>query len=174
MDARKQTARGNALLEFTLVGIPMVFVLISIFEISRGMWIYHTLAHAVRQGTRFVIVHGQNCEVAPNACQKTVAEIAAVIRNGGVGLLPSDLTVTLSNVAGSTTLSTVGPALLSAHLTNTAVWPTSPGSAPGNDIAIAAIYPFRSALALFWPGAGGGMSAGTFDLPAVSRDRIQF
>ena len=34
---------GQSLVEFTLVGIPLIFVLISVFEISRGMWMYHTL-----------------------------------------------------------------------------------------------------------------------------------
>ena len=37
--------RGTTLLEFTLVGIPLIFLLISTVEISRGMWQYHTLAH---------------------------------------------------------------------------------------------------------------------------------
>ena len=174
MASRTKKSRGNALLEFTLFGIPVIFVLISIFEIARGMWIYHTVAHAVRQGTRFVIVHGQNCATLPNACQKTVAQIAAVIRDAGVGLVPDDLTVTMSNASGTTVFNSVGPALLSAHLTNTTPWPAGSGSAPGNDIVITARYPFRSAVALFWPGAGRPIIFPTFNLPATSRDRIQF
>src|SRR5690242_13216787 len=49
---------GQSLVEFTFVGIPMIFVLIGTFEISRGMWMYHTLAHAVRDGVRYASVHG--------------------------------------------------------------------------------------------------------------------
>jgi hypothetical protein len=51
MRTRKQRQRGSAMIEFTLVGIPMIFLLISIFEISRAMWNYHTLAFAIREGT---------------------------------------------------------------------------------------------------------------------------
>jgi Flp pilus assembly protein TadG len=40
---RKRTRRGSSILEFVLVGIPIIFVLISLFEISRGMWTYHTM-----------------------------------------------------------------------------------------------------------------------------------
>jgi Flp pilus assembly protein TadG len=43
---------GTSLVEFTLVGIPMIFLLISTFEVARGMWEYHTLAYAVKEGTR--------------------------------------------------------------------------------------------------------------------------
>src|SRR5579871_5563504 len=52
---------GQSLIEFTLVGIPLIFVLISVFEISRGMWIYHTLAYSVKNGVRYASVHGINC-----------------------------------------------------------------------------------------------------------------
>jgi Flp pilus assembly protein TadG len=183
MTRTRNPRRGNAVLEFTLVGIPVVFVLISIFEVSRGMWIYHTLAHAAREGTRFAIVHGQNCgtlptvcdkSVADSCCKKTVADIAAVIRDAGAGLIPEDLTVTIrnTNVFGAN-FDTVGPAFLSTLLSDNTEWPTGTGSSPGNDIEITLTYPFRSAIALFWPGAGP-VTFGTFNLPATSQDRIQF
>jgi hypothetical protein len=38
------------------------------------MWTYHTLAYAVKEGTRYASVHGKGCE-APNTCTKTVAQI---------------------------------------------------------------------------------------------------
>ena len=52
---------GQSLVEFTFVGIPIIFILISVFEVSRGMWIYQTLAHSVKNGTRYASVHGINC-----------------------------------------------------------------------------------------------------------------
>jgi Flp pilus assembly protein TadG len=58
--------RGSSTLEFTLVGIPIIFVLISTFEMARGMWNYHTIAYAVKEGTRFASVHGIDCSTAPN------------------------------------------------------------------------------------------------------------
>ncbi|MBI4908521.1 MAG: pilus assembly protein [Acidobacteria bacterium] len=166
---------GNAMIEFTLVGIPTIFVLISIFEMSRGMWIYHTLAHAVREGTRFAIVHGQNCSQPPNQCATTVAQVATRMREAGVGLLPNQLMVTMSTASGPTSIQTVGPATLSSLLGQTGTtFPSGAGSAPGNDIVITATYPFSSAIAMFWPGAGPGQTFGTFNLPASSRDKVQF
>ena len=48
-----RSAKGSTLLEFTLVGIPVIFVLISTIEMARGMWMYHTLCHAVKEAARF-------------------------------------------------------------------------------------------------------------------------
>src|SRR5438874_6963926 len=96
-DAAKN-CRGSAMLEMTLVGIPIIFILISIFEMSRGMWIYHTLAYAVKEGTRFAMVHGQNCwPLTPsvtNSCKTMVADVAAVIKSAGIGLDPATTTLT--------------------------------------------------------------------------------
>src|SRR5262249_38335847 len=94
---------GNSFLEFTLVGIPLIFILIGTFEMSRGMWSYHTLAYAVKSGVRYSVVHGQTCSRSPNACTTTISEIASKIRSAGVGL-PSDLvTLTFTPAKGSAT-----------------------------------------------------------------------
>ncbi len=168
--------RGNTLLEFTLVGIPMIFVLISVFEISRGMWIYHTLAHTVKEGARFTIVHGRDCELAPNSCVITVGDIAQRIRRDGVGLLPGELNVTLTSQSNSPL-----PVVTCHPLTNclsgsTAAqqWPQYPSNQPGMDITITGTYPFRSAISMFWPGAGRGMNFGVFTFPAQSTQTMQF
>ena len=58
---KRRSRAGQAMVEFTFVGIPLMFTLISIFEVSRGMWIYHTLAYSVKNGVRFASVHGINC-----------------------------------------------------------------------------------------------------------------
>jgi Flp pilus assembly protein TadG len=79
----RKRERGSTLLEFVLVGIPLVFLLISTVEISRGMWHYHTLAHAVRRATRFAMVKGQGCTVGANTCVVTIARIAQEIRRPG-------------------------------------------------------------------------------------------
>jgi hypothetical protein len=161
--------KGSTLLEFTLVGIPLIFILISVFEMARGMWIYHTLAHATKEGTRFTIVHGHNCTLAPNSCVVTVADIATRIKDAGVGLLPNELNVVLMSQT-----STVPCMPLSNCLSNSAPWPTFPSNQPGMDITINARYPFRSAISMFWPGGGPGVNFGTFNLPASSTETIQF
>src|SRR5215212_5363994 len=92
MRKRRYLTGGNSLVEFTLVGIPLIFILIATFELSRGMWSYHTLAYAVKSGARYTIVHGQNCAIAPNACTVTIGQIAATIKSAGVGLPPDVVT----------------------------------------------------------------------------------
>jgi Flp pilus assembly protein TadG len=173
MANRKRRELGSTILEFTLVGIPLIFVLISIFEIARGMWLYDTLAHAVREGTRFAIVHGATCVPNPadptsNSCQVTVGDIARRIQNAAVGLPADELTLTFAanNVA-------LAPCLLQNCLTNTTLWPAAPNNTPGLSITINGVFPFRSAISMLWPGAGG-MVFPAFNLPASSREAIQF
>jgi hypothetical protein len=82
----------------------MIFLLISTFEMSRAMWIYHTMAYAIKEGTRYAIVHGDDCWNAPNSCGAHVADVAAAIRDAGAGLLPDQLVVTLTPAQGSALL----------------------------------------------------------------------
>ncbi|HEY9527094.1 MAG TPA: TadE/TadG family type IV pilus assembly protein [Anaerolineales bacterium] len=176
----RSSQKGSAMIEFMMVGIPLIFVLISIFEISRGMWIYVTLAHAVREATRYALVHGNTCTETPNTCAVTVSQIAGRIENAGVGLLPAQLTVTMAS--GNRT---IGPASLQSLLANTTYFPTGcqcttrdPGGEPGEPVTITATYPFQSAITMFWPGVppqpipAGGLPA--INLPASSRGRIEF
>jgi len=181
MKVEKRHRRGNALIEFTLVGIPMIFVLISIFEIARGMWIYHTMAYAIKEGARYAIVHGNNCVYDPNNCPLRVSDVARRIQISGVGLMPRDLQLRFVSqtraIPSTTTFDT-----LENMLASTAWWPTfakgttpvDAGANPGYDLTITGQYPFRSALAMFWPGAGRPMQFGVFMLPATSTERIQF
>src|SRR5690242_5165865 len=128
---------GSATLEMTLVGIPMIFVLISTIEMARGMWIYHTLAYSIREGTRFTIVHGVDCGVSPNACTKTVADIAAVIRDAATGLDGGQMQVTLQSLTDN-----IGPVTLTSALANTTQFPSSGGDALQAPITFSATYPF--------------------------------
>jgi hypothetical protein len=168
---RKNNRRlGSATLEMTLVGIPLVFVLISTVEMARGMWIYHTLAHAVREGTRFTIVHGADCKLAANKCQVKVGDIAGVIQNAAVGLYDADnFMIEMKSLTDD-----IGPITLNSALSSTTVFPSAGGDAVLAPITFTVTYPFQSAIAMFWPGAGNGMNFGTFTLPASSQEVIQF
>ena len=166
---RKQRQRGSAMIEFTLVGIPMIFLLISIFEMSRAMWNYHTLAFAIREGTRYAVVHGSGCSTDPrNSCQATVAQVAQRIQDAGIGLDASELTLTFTS-SGNTIKCTLNTCLGTATS-----WPEAPKNTPGSAIAINGSLPFQSALAMFWPGAGKGITLPTVYLTAGSADIIQF
>lgn len=169
MKQKRTRARGNSTIEMTLVGIPMIFVLISVVEMARGMWIYHTLAYALKEGTRFAIVHGQNCANVPNACQVTVGDIAQVIQNAGIGLDPSLLQVQMQSITDNK-----GPSPLATLRNDGSNFPTGSGATIQAPITFTAQYPFQSAISMFWPGGGKGMQFGTFNLPASSQERIQF
>ncbi|RPI14192.1 MAG: pilus assembly protein [Acidobacteriales bacterium] len=179
MKTGRNRRRGNAIIEFTLVGIPLMFLLISLFEISRGMWLYHTLAHSLKEGVRFSIVRGNNCNLAPNNCAIRVRDIAASIRRNAVGLPPGEI----QNVTFATSSRTLATyASLNDALADGTYFPAgAPGGAedPGGArlmsyVEISAVYPFRSAIAMFWPGAGRGVNFGTFMLPASSKETIQY
>jgi Flp pilus assembly protein TadG len=165
----RKRRRGSTLVEFTLVGIPMMFVVISIFEMSRGMWNYHTLNQAVKVGTRYASLHGQECTLDGNSCGGTVQQIAQQIANAAVGLPPQAFNVTLT----SATAAAVTCAPLSSCLTNSAAWPPTPDNADGMDIQISAIYPFHSALSMFWPGSKA-VAFSVVNFGAYSRQTIQF
>ena len=175
---RKSKQLGQSLVEFTLVGIPMLFVLISVFEVSRGMWMYNTLAHAAKAGVRYAIVHGIDCtkngnncrvQIGPsnNTCNNTNGTIAEVIRCAGVGLDPQNTTVTFISTQG-----TLGPYSLNAVPAGT-WWPPDDGNLKGQPLTIELRVPFNSAIAMLWPGSAPvSFASGT--LPASSSDQIQF
>lgn len=161
--------KGNAVIEMTLVGIPMIFLLISIFEIARGMWAYDTLAYAVRETTRYAIVHGQNCSVSPNSCTVTVGNLASRLRDAGIGLPSDQLNVTLQSLTDNIVCNPI-----SSCLSSSTVFPSSGANGIGNPITISATYRFKSAIAMFWTGETAPVAFAAVSLPASSTDYIQF
>lgn len=159
--------RGDALIEFTLAGIPLIFLLLSTFEMARGMWIYHTLTFAVKEGTRFAIVHGKNCTTAPNSCGVTIGQVAQRVRSAGPGLISSEWNMTFSCLG-----STVN-CRMDQCVSDATAWPSAPGNTPGMDVTISSTYPYRSLITMFWGGHKVN-TFGTFNLPASSKEKIQF
>ena len=176
----KRRQRGSAMIEMTFVGIPLIFILISVFEVSRGMWMYHTLAYSVKEGVRFAIVHGKSCGTVGgvvNTCLKTQLNVAQVIQDAGVGLdLDNTKLRFCAGVTGTACTSqdwtcTLGPASGTPCAGST--WPPSGSDGVGGPIEIDITTPFRSATAMFWPGGGNAM-IGVANFVANSTDRIQF
>lgn len=165
---RYSSRRGSSFLEFTLICIPLIFLIISIVELSRGMWLYHTLGFAVKKATRYAIVHGKSCADISASCPVTVGDVAQVIRSGASGLDARQLTIVMQT---SGTTHTCNP--LSNCLTNSDAFPPAPDNNVGLPVTISGTYPFRSALAMFWPGAGA-MRAGVVNFGAKSQEEIRF
>ena len=175
----KPSRNGSSILEFTLAGIPLVFVLISTVEMARGMWVYHTLAYAIKEGTRFAIVHGQDCVTDPNNCPVRISDVAAQIQWAGVGLDANVLQLTFASSTRSVPSS--GSQSLQTSLSDNTYWPTNAkgqavdaGANTGLPLTITGTYLYRSAISLFWPGAGKGVAFGAYNLIATSTERIEF
>jgi hypothetical protein len=173
------SGRGNATIEFTLVGIPLVFVLISTIEMARGMWIYHTLAYAVKEGTRYAVTRGQDNTVLNHA---RYHDVCKAIIDAGTGLIKDDLSLTFQSATLIKSFSNGNDCLA-----DTDPWP--PGTTlskiddqAGQTISITAYYPFVSTISMFWPGAGPGVTFQNLTcngplalcLPASSQDVMQF
>lgn len=169
--------RGQTLIEFTFVGIPLIFVLISVFEISRGMWIYHTLAYSAKVGVRYASVHGINCVTGannPNTCavslgpSTTAGTVAYVIRQATVGLDPASTTLTFTDSSSS-----VSCALSSCNTVTG--WPTPDGvaNAVGQPIRIDIRAPFTNAISMLF-GGSSPISFASGTLGASSQDYVQF
>jgi len=169
---RNRGRRGQSVLEFTLVGIPIIFVLISTWEMTRGMWLYHTLAYAIKSGTRYAIVHGQNCTLASNSCAVTISQIAGVIQRAGIGLPPDSVALTFTPAKGNVTTCTLNDCI--GNYTSV-YWPPPSANAVGNKLKISGVVPFQSVIVMFWPGAGKiAGSPSTLNFSAASLESIQY
>ncbi len=145
-------------MEFPLVGIPLIFVMISVFEMGRGMWNYHTLQEAVKEGTRFSAVRGTDlvsyvpaCEASggnPDSCGASVNGVAHTLASAAVGLPPQTWQATL--IAPCQTV-TCNP--LNSCFGNTTTWPPTSCDSVGAVIEVQGLYQFQSALSMFWPGS---------------------
>jgi Flp pilus assembly protein TadG len=51
-------SRGQSLVEFSLSALMLVLVMFGVFEMSRMLLVYTTVANAARAGARYAIVHG--------------------------------------------------------------------------------------------------------------------
>jgi len=168
---RKRRQSGVAIVEFSLAGIGMIFLLICTFHLSFGMWNYHVLANATHELTRYLSVKGVNCTKPGNSCSVTVGAIATKTEALAIGVPSSALNVTLTTESGATT--TCNP--ISSCEGNTTVWPphTNSDNAVGKKFTVTAMYHFQSPLLFFWPGRGA-QKFGAIWFPASSTQTILF
>src|SRR5258705_4857105 len=97
MKRRFGSRRGNTAIEFVLAGIPMLMVIISIVEVSRGMWIYDTLVHSVDSVTRHLVVRGYDCATYVSNCALTVNGYSHDLASAANGLDPGQMNVTFTS-----------------------------------------------------------------------------
>jgi TadE-like protein len=166
----KSQRKGSTVLEFVLVGIPVIFILISLFEAARGMWTYQSLSYSVREATRYASVHGYGCTSVQTSCKVNIGQLVTVIRSAGVGLDADTVTATFTPASGAATSNT-----LTNLAGNVTVFPPTGANAAGQNVKITLVYPFRTILAVFWAGAGAPLAdSQVFHLGASSTEPIQY
>jgi Flp pilus assembly protein TadG len=171
----RRSRRGSAQVEFALCAIFMVFLLISIFDMARGLWIYVTVAEAVRDGTRYAAVRGANYVNPANMTRltasptgATVGDTVKVVQQAATGLVPSQLNVKLTDALGTIDCS---PSTTCAG--SGTIWPRDGAADLNLEIGINVTYPYNSMVVMFFPG-GKGIQFGKYVLGSTSRQRIVF
>ena len=87
----RKLQRGSAMVEAALASTTALALLFGIFEFGQAVWQYNLVAHAVREGTRYAVVHGANSKTPA-----TTDTITAVVKRQSLGLDPSKLTVAVT------------------------------------------------------------------------------
>jgi Flp pilus assembly protein TadG len=171
---RRNNRRGTMMMEFMLLGIPIVFLTLSVFEVSLMMWQYVTMDQTVQSGTQYISVHGTNCTLNGNNCTITVGNIASYIEGVDVGLDDSKLNITLySGPPGATPTTTVTCNPVTTCTGNSTTFPPLTDNAVGNDVRVQATYAMNNPIVMFWP-SQTSVSTGVTTLGATSTQRIVF
>ena len=166
---RNRGQRGNAMIEFTLLGIPTVFILVSIISVSIDMWEYQNLAWATDQTARYATMHGVTCTENGNSCTIKIQNLANYFISTASALNSGSVSVSFTDGSGIATA--CNP--VSSCTSNATTFPGSSYNSVGSDVKVAATYNLSNPIALFWPG-GGSVSASNFTVGATSRQRIEF
>jgi hypothetical protein len=137
--------------EFTIAGIASMVLMISTVELAFAMWNYHTLAYAVHETNRYIIVHGRKCMMGTNDCTITVANIVSKFESNGIGLDPSKVNLTLTSTTNS---QSCNPITTCATLNDTSanMWPpkTNFDNMAGKYSTISATYTMSPVALLMW------------------------
>ncbi len=144
---RRKHQKGSAILEFSLAGVPLLFIWISVIQMSIAMWSFHTLQYACKSGGAYVQLHGAtDGYCASNTCQ--VGNAATAIANKLIGILPSQVTASFYTVSSSDhlTKTLVKTCALDACETDTT---TFPNLATNGEFAIQLEYQFKNGLSMF-------------------------
>ena len=126
---------GQALVETALVLPLLLLLIVGLFDIGRAVWLSNTLSTAVREGTRYGVVHGSlsGSPTGPGSSTYTAPDtdtaITAQVRSYATGV-PSNLTVQ-------------------------STWPDGNANR-GSRIVVTASFPFTPVLAQAF--LGGGLS----------------
>lgn len=98
--------RGSELVEFAVGVTTLLTISFGVMGFARGLYVYHGLCNAAREGTRYAIVRGSACTSWSSACPATATDVQNYVLNVPLGMNPAAMTVTPSwspnNNPGST------------------------------------------------------------------------
>ncbi len=116
-------AKGQSLIEFSLVCFMMGVMVLAVVEISRMVLVYATVANAARIGARYAIVHGSS-----RAAGSGISNASGPANN------PAQVVTLIQNFAGAGALTT-------SRLIITVTYPGG-SNAPGQLVNVTVIYQY--------------------------------
>ena len=161
-------------MEFALCAVFVIFLLISMVDFARGLWIYHTLAEAARVGTRYAMVKGANYVDPANPSERlggaTLGDVRTVVTRAAIGMVPDQLVMRFESHAQTIECSPANAGSCSGTpLTD--YWPPTGEAQPGMDVGVSLYYPYNSMVAMFFPGSKG-VQFGRYVLGSKAREKI--
>ncbi len=160
--------RGSTLIEFTLLGIPAIFLFTSVITCSIDMWQFFTLSYAVDETARYAALHGATCSANGNSCTVSRATVATYFETQAIALNPSSTTMKLTDSSGTITCNPV-----SSCPSGSSQFPAASHNSLGSNITVSATYALTNPIAMFWPGSGI-VNSGSFTVGATSTQGILF
>jgi Flp pilus assembly protein TadG len=164
----KGSRRGATMVEFTLLGVPALFLCMSVVMTGIGMWQFFTLSYAATQTARFASMHGNSCTQNGNTCQVTRADVATYFQAQALALSAGSTVLTMTDGSGAITCNPV-----TSCPSGTSKFPSNGNNAIGSNITIIATYPVSNPLFMYWPGAGK-VNPGTYTVGARSTQEILY
>jgi Flp pilus assembly protein TadG len=99
--------RGQALVDATLAMIPFLMLLFGVIELALGLYTYHFISYAAREGTRYAIVRGSSCTSVAEGCPATQASIQSYVK--GLGFVNPNRYVYVKTTWSAGTQTTCSP-----------------------------------------------------------------
>lgn len=164
---RSSARRGTALIEFTLLGIPLLCVTTSVMSIGLDAWQYWSLAYATDNTARYISMHGATCSQNNNVCTITTGQIASFFESQSMALSSASVDVTLTDSSGTTTCNPV-----SNCASGSAFFPANTANSVGSDITVQATYKLTNPITMFF--GNNHVTGNDYTVGAKSKVRIQF
>jgi Flp pilus assembly protein TadG len=168
MSKGRSRERGSTLIEFSLVGVPLMLVACSVMAMALSMWQFHTLEFATQMTTRYIAMHGRTCVQDSSTCIVTVGDIASYFAAHAIALDPAKTNLTLKSATATTNCNP-----LSSCNGNASPFPNSNDNGINFDITLTASYSMMNPVAMFRP-SGSAATPSTLKLFAMSRQRILY